>query len=231
MMAVTARQMGYRIVVLDPSARCPTAQVADGVVVGALDDLEARAPPRAPGRRDHARHRARPGRPPRRARDDRAGAAGRERAAHDPGPAGPEAVPRSDRDAAGGVGAGRGRRPSSTRRSRRSVARRSSRSGAPATTARARSGSSPRPTRPRSSLALRGEPAVAEEVVQFAREISVILARGLDRRDRDLSDRRERPPPAHPPHHARAGADGRGAARPRRGRSRSRSPRRSATSA
>jgi 5-(carboxyamino)imidazole ribonucleotide synthase len=41
MMAVAARQMGYRIVVLDPSPRCPTAQVADGVVVGALDDLEA----------------------------------------------------------------------------------------------------------------------------------------------------------------------------------------------
>ena len=41
MMAVVARQMGYRIVVLDPSPRCPTAQVADGVVVGALDDLEA----------------------------------------------------------------------------------------------------------------------------------------------------------------------------------------------
>lgn len=41
MMAVVARQMGYRIIVLDPSARCPTAQVADGVVVGALDDLDA----------------------------------------------------------------------------------------------------------------------------------------------------------------------------------------------
>ncbi len=41
MMAVTARQMGYRIVVLDPSPRCPTAQVSDGVVVGALDDLDA----------------------------------------------------------------------------------------------------------------------------------------------------------------------------------------------
>jgi 5-(carboxyamino)imidazole ribonucleotide synthase len=40
MMAVTARQMGYRIVVLDPSARCPTGQVSDGVVVGALDDVE-----------------------------------------------------------------------------------------------------------------------------------------------------------------------------------------------
>jgi 5-(carboxyamino)imidazole ribonucleotide synthase len=41
MMAVVARQMGYRIVVLDPSPRCPTAQVADGVVVGALDDPDA----------------------------------------------------------------------------------------------------------------------------------------------------------------------------------------------
>ncbi len=41
MLAVTARQMGYRIVVLDPSPRCPTAQVADGTVVGALDDLDA----------------------------------------------------------------------------------------------------------------------------------------------------------------------------------------------
>ena len=41
MLAVTARQMGYRIIVLDPSPQCPTAQVSDGVVVGALDDLEA----------------------------------------------------------------------------------------------------------------------------------------------------------------------------------------------
>lgn len=41
MMAVAARQMGYRIVVLDPSPRCPTAQVSDGVVVGALDDEDA----------------------------------------------------------------------------------------------------------------------------------------------------------------------------------------------
>ncbi len=41
MLALVARQMGYRIIVLDPSPRCPTAQVADGVVVGALDDLDA----------------------------------------------------------------------------------------------------------------------------------------------------------------------------------------------
>jgi len=41
MMALAARRMGYRLVVLDPSPRCPTAQVCDGVVVGALDDLES----------------------------------------------------------------------------------------------------------------------------------------------------------------------------------------------
>ena len=40
MMALAARRMGYRLVVLDPSARCPTAQVSDGVVVGALADIE-----------------------------------------------------------------------------------------------------------------------------------------------------------------------------------------------
>jgi 5-(carboxyamino)imidazole ribonucleotide synthase len=41
MMALAARRMGFRIIVLDPSARCPTAQVADGVVIGALDDDDA----------------------------------------------------------------------------------------------------------------------------------------------------------------------------------------------
>ena len=41
MLAVIARQMGYRVIVLDPSPRCPTAQVADGCVVGALDDADA----------------------------------------------------------------------------------------------------------------------------------------------------------------------------------------------
>lgn len=41
MMALAARRMGYRLVVLDPNPRCPTAQVCDGVVVGALDDLDS----------------------------------------------------------------------------------------------------------------------------------------------------------------------------------------------
>lgn len=41
MMAVAARRMGYRICVLDRDSRCPTGQVADDVVVGGLDDVEA----------------------------------------------------------------------------------------------------------------------------------------------------------------------------------------------
>jgi 5-(carboxyamino)imidazole ribonucleotide synthase len=41
LMAIAARQMGYRVIVLDPSPQCPTAQVADGVVVGGLDDVDA----------------------------------------------------------------------------------------------------------------------------------------------------------------------------------------------
>lgn len=41
MMALAGRRMGYRIVVLDPSASSPTAQVSDDVVVGALTDVEA----------------------------------------------------------------------------------------------------------------------------------------------------------------------------------------------
>ena len=41
MMALAARRMGFRIVVLDPSTHCPTGQVADGVVAGPLDDEDA----------------------------------------------------------------------------------------------------------------------------------------------------------------------------------------------
>ncbi len=41
MMALAARRMGYRIAVLDPDPRCPTGQVADEVVAGALTDVDA----------------------------------------------------------------------------------------------------------------------------------------------------------------------------------------------
>jgi len=41
MMALAARRMGYRIAVLDPDPKCPTGQVADEVVVGKLTDVAA----------------------------------------------------------------------------------------------------------------------------------------------------------------------------------------------
>ncbi|MBU8568418.1 5-(carboxyamino)imidazole ribonucleotide synthase [Virgibacillus pantothenticus] len=41
MMAIAAKYMGYRIAVLDPTADCPTAQVADHSIVAAYDDMEA----------------------------------------------------------------------------------------------------------------------------------------------------------------------------------------------
>ena len=41
MFALAARSMGYRIAVLDPDAACPAAPLADEVVKGAYDDLEA----------------------------------------------------------------------------------------------------------------------------------------------------------------------------------------------
>lgn len=41
MMAIAAKYMGYRVIVLDPTPDCPTAQVADDQIVAAYDDLEA----------------------------------------------------------------------------------------------------------------------------------------------------------------------------------------------
>ena len=41
MMAFSARAMGYRVVALDPDPNCPTAAVADELVVGRYDDVEA----------------------------------------------------------------------------------------------------------------------------------------------------------------------------------------------
>lgn len=41
MMAIAAKQMGYTIVVLDPTPNCPTAQVADDQIVAAYDDMQA----------------------------------------------------------------------------------------------------------------------------------------------------------------------------------------------
>jgi 5-(carboxyamino)imidazole ribonucleotide synthase len=41
MLALAAREMGYRIAVLDPEERCPAAAIADEVIVGTYDDLDA----------------------------------------------------------------------------------------------------------------------------------------------------------------------------------------------
>ena len=41
MLALAARAMGYRIWVLDPDPDCPAASVADRVIVGSYDDVEA----------------------------------------------------------------------------------------------------------------------------------------------------------------------------------------------
>ncbi len=41
MLALAARALGYRIVILDPDPACPAAAVADDVVVGGYDDVEA----------------------------------------------------------------------------------------------------------------------------------------------------------------------------------------------
>jgi 5-(carboxyamino)imidazole ribonucleotide synthase len=41
MLAVAARAMGYRIVALDPDRDCPTAPVADEIIVGRYDDVAA----------------------------------------------------------------------------------------------------------------------------------------------------------------------------------------------
>jgi 5-(carboxyamino)imidazole ribonucleotide synthase len=41
MMALAARRMGYRICVLDRDVRCPAGQIADDVVIGTLDDVDA----------------------------------------------------------------------------------------------------------------------------------------------------------------------------------------------
>ncbi|WP_090795132.1 5-(carboxyamino)imidazole ribonucleotide synthase [Pelagirhabdus alkalitolerans] len=41
MMATTARHMGYRLIVLDPTPNAPAAQLADDQIVAAYDDLKA----------------------------------------------------------------------------------------------------------------------------------------------------------------------------------------------
>jgi 5-(carboxyamino)imidazole ribonucleotide synthase len=41
MLALSARQLGFRIAILDPDPECPAAAVADGIVAGRYDDADA----------------------------------------------------------------------------------------------------------------------------------------------------------------------------------------------
>ena len=41
MMTISAKEMGFRVGVLDPAVDCPTAQVADWHIVAAYDDVFA----------------------------------------------------------------------------------------------------------------------------------------------------------------------------------------------
>lgn len=41
MMTLSAKEMGYRVGVLDPEANCPTAQVADWQIIAKYNDAEA----------------------------------------------------------------------------------------------------------------------------------------------------------------------------------------------
>ena len=41
MLGMAARSMGYRVMVLDPDLECPAAGIADAVIVGGYDDVEA----------------------------------------------------------------------------------------------------------------------------------------------------------------------------------------------
>ena len=41
MLGMAARAMGYRVAVLDPDAGCPAAAIADLVIVGGYDDVDA----------------------------------------------------------------------------------------------------------------------------------------------------------------------------------------------
>ncbi|AUI71392.1 5-(carboxyamino)imidazole ribonucleotide synthase [Companilactobacillus alimentarius] len=40
MMALSAKEMGYKVIILDPTANCPAAQVSDDQIVANYDDLE-----------------------------------------------------------------------------------------------------------------------------------------------------------------------------------------------
>ena len=118
MLGIAARAMGYRIVALDPDPDCPTSAVADEIVVGAYDDLDAAR--RLASMADVVDLRAG-------ARGPRGGRRGRRGCAAPPGPGRPAGDARSprgapvhpgDRRVGGALARGPGRRRCPRRRGR-----------------------------------------------------------------------------------------------------------------
>ena len=219
---VAARAMGYRIVVLDPDPACPAAAVADEVIVGRYDDVDAaRRLGRAQRRRD-LRAGARGPRCRRGRRGARAAPARAGRAPGDPGPARRAPVhprrsastPRRGARCAGPTTP----RPPPTR----SATRAGSSCRSAATTAGARRGSaSAARSRPRCA-ALGGDDG--RPLLLERRSTSRPSCRWSARRDRDGPDARlpvvaQRPRRRDPRRERRPGAD-RPPRRPRRRRDR-----------
>ena len=200
MMAMAARRMGFRVVVLDPSTDCPTGAGRRRRGRGPARRPSARAiEPRRAGRRGHPRHRARAGRPS--LDEDRGGDAGPargRRAAHDPGPPHPEefldriGLPQA-RWAPADDAAGLAAAVAEFGGDGVLKARRDGYDGK----GQVRMG---RGVDPAAALArIRGVDARGRGgSCRSSREISVVLARSTGRRRPHLPDRRERPPPPHP---------------------------------
>ncbi len=183
MLGMAARAMGYRVAVLDPDPDCPAAPIADLVVVGGYDDVEAAL--RLADASDVVTYEL----------EHVAAAVVEAVEARVPGPAGPRAAARdpgsTGRTPVRGARAGsrwlRGARSVLWRRRGPPPRRWASRCGSScrpaATTAAARSGSptSRSWTAPGSASGVEaGTALLAERELEFAMELSVIVARGGD---------------------------------------------------
>ena len=98
MLGMAARAMGYRVAVLDPDPDCPAAAIADLVVVGGYDDVDAALRLAEVERRRDLRARARGGRGRRGRRGTGPGPARARAAARDPGSTRRAPVRRAGRD-------------------------------------------------------------------------------------------------------------------------------------
>ena len=180
MMAIAARRMGYRVHTLSPGEDTPTGQVADLEITADYEDLDAmRAFAQGRGRR-HVRVRERVDRSRGRRRRDRAGASERLRAARHAAARAREGVSRRSRLSGHAVRRGAHARRAGRRARAGSACRPSSRPPRSATTARASIGSTSIEDAERVWGLIGHQEAVVERVVDFAHEMSVVGARGLD---------------------------------------------------